>query len=86
MVLKCSTEKNILPQKIVLKIRRSIRVRNFAAPEEPLNATTTFFYSNPKVAPIETLWCKNHENPSDGKSHTWAPETKTNPPRIYLPR
>jgi hypothetical protein len=23
----------------------------------------------------ETVWCKNHENPSDQKSHTWAPLT-----------
>jgi hypothetical protein len=25
--------------------------------------------------PIETLWCKNHENPSDRKSLTGAPLT-----------
>jgi hypothetical protein len=22
---------------------------------------------------MKTLWCKNQENPSDGKSHAWAP-------------
>jgi hypothetical protein len=22
------------------------------------------------VSPIDTFWCKNHENPSDQKSHT----------------
>ncbi len=27
----------------------------------------------PPPLPIKTLWCENHENPSDGKSHTWAP-------------
>ncbi len=31
------------------------------------------FYFNPKAAPIETLWWKKHQNPSDGKSHTRAP-------------
>ncbi len=61
-------------KKILLKIRLSIRVRNFAAPNEPLNIKN--FYFNPKDAPpppIETLWCKNHQNPSYRKSHTWAP-------------
>jgi hypothetical protein len=36
----------------------------------------SFFKFNPKVAPPpkkKTLWCKNHENPSDRKAHTWAP-------------
>ncbi len=27
----------------------------------------------PPPPPIETLWCKNHQNLSDRKSHTWAP-------------
>ncbi len=31
------------------------------------------FYFNPKVAPTEAISCKNHQNPSDRKSHTWAP-------------
>ena len=34
----------------LLKIRLSIRVRNFAAPNEPLNIFFYFFYFNPKVA------------------------------------
>jgi hypothetical protein len=62
-------------KKNLLKIKLSIRVRNIAAPNEPLNIKKTNFYFNPKVAPpsIETLWCKNHQNPSYQKSHTWAP-------------
>ncbi len=27
----------------------------------------------PNHLPRKTLWCKNQENPSDWKSHTWAP-------------
>jgi hypothetical protein len=30
----------------------------------------------PKLPPIETLWCKNHENKSNQKSHSWAPLRK----------
>ncbi len=37
--------------KKILKIRLSIRVRNFAAPNEPLNILKTNFYFNPKVPP-----------------------------------
>ena len=37
-------------QKSLLKIRLSIRVRNFAAPNEPLNILFKTFYFNPKVA------------------------------------
>jgi hypothetical protein len=25
------------------------------------------------ASPVETLWCKNNENPTDRKSHSWAP-------------
>ncbi len=28
---------------------------------------------------METLWCKNHENPSDRISHSWAPLTNGRP-------
>jgi hypothetical protein len=38
-------------KKILLKIRLSIHVRIFAAPNEPLNIKKTNFYFNPKVAP-----------------------------------
>jgi hypothetical protein len=38
-------------KKNLLKIRISLRVRNFAAPNEPLNIKKTNFYFNPKVAP-----------------------------------
>ncbi len=34
----------------LLKIRLSIRIRNFAAPNEPLNIFLNFFNFNPKVA------------------------------------
>jgi hypothetical protein len=34
----------------------------------------TSLYFSPKVPnPAKALWCKNHENPIDGKSHVWAP-------------
>ncbi len=32
-----------------------------------------FFITIPKSLSIEALWYKNHENPWDRKSHTWAP-------------
>jgi hypothetical protein len=48
----------------------SIRVRNSAAPNEPLNII--FFLPQNRPA-IETLWCKNNENPSDRKSQNGAP-------------
>ncbi len=57
-------------KQILLKIRLRILVRNFAAQNKPLNIEEIF---NPKFALLETLWCNNHENQSDGKSHTWAP-------------
>ncbi len=57
---------------VLLKIRLSIRVRNFAAPNEPLNMLLKKILFSPQSRPfVETLWCKNHENPSDWKSHTW---------------
>jgi hypothetical protein len=37
-------------KKSLLKIRLSIRVRNFAATNEPLNIFLKTFYFNPKVA------------------------------------
>jgi hypothetical protein len=36
-------------KKSLLKIRLSIRGRNFAAPNEPLNICLKTFYFNPKV-------------------------------------
>jgi hypothetical protein len=36
------------------------------------------FCSVSKLHPIEALWCKTNENPSDRKSHTLAPLNKTN--------
>ncbi len=70
---KLHEKKIFLPpqKKILLKIRLSIRIRNFAAPNEPLNITKNLILTL-KSPPIETLWCKNHQNPSDRKSHTWA--------------
>jgi hypothetical protein len=51
MVSKAPQKKILFAQtkKILLKIRLSIRIRNFAAPDEPLDVTT-FLYFNPKVA------------------------------------
>ena len=53
MVLKAPQKKNFFGpnlQKNLLKNRLSIRVRNFAPINEPLNMFLTFFYFNPKVA------------------------------------
>jgi len=53
MVSKASQKKFFFVQtkkKSLLKIRLSIRVRNFAAPNEPLNIFLKTFYFNPKVA------------------------------------
>ena len=75
MVLKAQQKKKIFAQNLeknLLKNRLSIRVRNFAAPNEPLNIKKTFILTQ-KSPPIETLWCKNHQNPSFRKYHTWAP-------------
>jgi hypothetical protein len=63
MVSKASGKKKCCPnsKRILLKIRLSIRVRNFAAPNEPLNIKKNYF--NPKVVPlIETLWKKSSES------------------------
>ncbi len=38
-----------------------------------------FFYFNP----IETLWCKYHENLSIRKSHTWAPSSSINCTTVF---
>jgi hypothetical protein len=76
MVSKASGKKFFFAQtqkNILLKIRLSIRVRNFAAPNEPLTIKKQTFILIQKSPPIETLWCKNHQNPSYRKSHTWAP-------------
>ena len=54
MVPKASKKKKFFVQtqkKSVLKIRLSIRVRNFGAQNEPLNIIKTNFYFNPTVAP-----------------------------------
>jgi hypothetical protein len=51
--LKSATEKNYFCQnseKNLLKNRLSIRVRNFAPLNEPLNMFKKFFYFNPEVA------------------------------------
>ncbi len=59
--------------RMLLKIRLSIRVRNFGAPTEPLHFFVKKFLFEPQShPPVETLWCEN-ENPSNRKSHTWAP-------------
>jgi hypothetical protein len=53
MVLKAPKKKKFLAQtykKNLLKNRLSIRVRNFAPLNEPLNMFLTFFYFNPIVA------------------------------------
>jgi hypothetical protein len=74
--LKSSTEKKIFGpkhKKNLLKNRLSIRVRNFAPLNEPLNIVIKNSILTPSRPHIETLWCKNQENPSDQKSHTWAP-------------
>ncbi len=49
MVSKASGKKIFFAQ--TKKIRLSMGVRNFAAPNEPLNIKKTNFYFNPKVAP-----------------------------------
>ncbi len=49
----------------LLKIGLSIRVRNFAAPNEPLNIYIYKNFKSQSRSPVETLWCNNHENPSD---------------------
>ncbi len=77
MVSKASGKKHFLPKlkkKFSLKLDWvSIRIRNFAAPNEPLSIKKTIFILTQKSPPTETLWCKNHQNPSYRKSHTLAP-------------
>jgi hypothetical protein len=75
MILKAPQKIFFWPKlkKNLLKNTLSIRVRNFAPPNEPLN-----IYFKKKFLPrsrlhIETIWCKNEENPSDRISHAWAP-------------
>jgi hypothetical protein len=73
--LKRATEKNFWAQnseKNLLKNRQSIRLRNFAPLNEPLNILNFFFFLPRSRPHIETLWCKNQENPSDRISHAWA--------------
>jgi hypothetical protein len=53
MVLKAPQKKNFWPKtqkNNLLKIRLSLRVRNFAPLNEPLNIFLIFFYFNPEVA------------------------------------
>ncbi len=83
--LKSSTDKKsflaLTLKKNLLKNRLSIRVRNFAPLNEPLNIFFLIFLFLPRNRPhVETLGCKNKENPRDRKSHTWAPINKTLPP------
>jgi hypothetical protein len=71
--LKSSLEKKFFGpnlEKNLLKNRLSIRIRNFAPLNEPLNICKIFIYFNPEAA---HTWCKNQENPSDRISHAWAP-------------
>ncbi len=43
-------------------------------PPLSIKSKVTSLYFSPKVTnPAKALWCKNHENPIDRKSHTWAP-------------
>jgi hypothetical protein len=58
--LKSSTEKKfflaLTYKKSLLKNRLSIRIRNFAPLNEPLNICEIFFYFNPEVAHTERLY------------------------------
>ncbi len=60
-------------EKKLLKNTLSIRVRNFAPLNKPLNIFTIFFILTRSHPHVETSWCKNQENPSDRISHAWAP-------------
>ncbi len=72
--LKIYPNKIFLVKLKVLKIRLRIRIRNLAPLNEPLNIyIKKLYFSHKSHQPRETIWCKNHENPSDEKSHTWAP-------------
>ncbi len=63
-------------QKCLLKVRLSVRVRNFELLNKPLKIVLSILYFNPKVACPERLngikIIKIHQ---DQKSHTWAPKT-----------
>ncbi len=65
----------------LLKIRLSIRVRNFAAPNEPPNIFKLIFYVALPYrlygVQIMKIWAME-------KSHTWAPLTPPPPPRPHL--
>ncbi len=55
----------------------SMRVRNWCA-RSSCASEIKWCLAPPKIKvtshqPRKALWCKNHENPSDRKSHTWAP-------------
>ncbi len=41
------------------------------------NLNNKLIFLPPNNLPRKTLWCKNQENPSDRKSHTWAPLRRT---------
>ena len=62
----------------------SIRIRNWCAcsacaPEikwclaPPKIKIISLYFSHKVTFPEKALWCNNYENPSDRKSHTWAP-------------
>jgi hypothetical protein len=53
-------------KQILLQIRLSIRV-------SPKYFLKSFILTPKSPFHLEALWCKNHENPSDRQSHTWAP-------------
>ncbi len=77
MVLKAPKKKKIFGpnfKKNLLKNRLIMRVRNFAPLNKTPNIFIKFFILTPKSpSHKETLWCINHQNPSNRKSHTWAP-------------
>ncbi len=59
MVLKAPQKKNFWGQNLeknLLKNRLSIRVRNFAPLNEPLNIVKKIFHFNPEVAHTERLY------------------------------
>ena len=77
MVLKVPQKKIFFGPNLknLLENKLSIRVRNFAPLNEPRNVEEIVFLFLPPNHLPRTLWCKNQENPSDRKSHTWAPFT-----------
>jgi hypothetical protein len=56
-------------KKFVLKIRQRVRVRNYAAQNEP----EILKIIAQRRQPEESVLCKNLDNPNDGKYYTWAP-------------